>query len=254
MTRSPRIALVTGGAKRIGKAIVEDLAANGWAVVIHYNRSQNEAEFLADAIRAAGGSAAIAKADLADAAAAAGLIEAAEKALGKPRLLVNNASIFERDAVGALDSARFARQIAINLTAPIFLTQAFVAALPEDEEGNVVNLIDQRVWKLTPRFFSYQLSKSALWTATQTLAQALAPRVRVNAIAPGPALRNERQPEQKFRRLAGAVPLRHGPDLAEFGRTVRYFVENRSITGQMIALDGGQHLAWQTPDIAELDD
>lgn len=242
-------ALVTGGAKRIGRAIVEELAAGGWAVAIHANRSHAEAADLAALIVANGGRAAAVTADLADLASLPGLVAEATGALGAIDVLVNSAAIFEDDGIGRLDPGRFRRQMTVNLEAPVFLTDAFVAALPGDCEGNVVNVIDQRVWKPVPDFLSYQLSKSALLAATIAMAQRLAPRVRVNAIGPGPSIRSFRQEQADFDRQVAAIPLRRGPGLAEFGRTVRYFVETPSVTGQMIALDGGQHLAWRTPDV-----
>lgn len=253
MNNTLPVALVTGSAKRIGRAIAEDLAAHGWAVAIHYNHSQIDADATVAGIVSQGGKAVALKADFDDPACAPGLVAAAEAALGKPRLLVNNASIFEADAVGSLDLPLYERQMRVNLTTPVFLAEAFARALPGDAEGNIVNIVDQRVWRPTPRFFSYHLSKAALWAATETMAQALAPRIRVNAIGPGPSVKNERQSDDMFRQQTEAVLLRRGPELAEFGRTVRYLVENRSITGQMIALDGGQHLGWETPDNAELD-
>ena len=173
-------------------------------------------------------------------------------AFGPPSLLVNNASVFEEDHLGSLTPGQFNRQMTINFASPVFLTQAFAAALGDDE-GCVVNLTDQRALRTAPTYFSYQMSKSALWTATRTMAQALAPRIRVNAIAPGPVLRNVLQPTEHFDAQTGHLPLRRGPDLSEFGRTVRYLVENRSVTGQMIALDGGQHLVWDTPDMADFE-
>ena len=248
------VALVTGGARRIGRAIVEDLAAHGWAVAIHYNSSGIDAEALARTIRESGGRAAAVGADLADPGAVTGLINAAEAILGKARLLVNNASMFVADRGGALESALFDRQMQVNLRAPLFLTEAFARALPDGVEGNVVNLIDQSVWKPTPKNFSYQLAKSALWTATEMHAQALAPKVRVNAIAPGPTFKHTRQTDAEFAARVASIPLKRGPDPAEFGRTIRFLVENRSITGQMIGLDGGQHLAWETPDVSGPDD
>jgi NAD(P)-dependent dehydrogenase (short-subunit alcohol dehydrogenase family) len=240
------VAIVTGGARRIGRAIVEDLAAHGWAVAIHFHSARGDAEELAAAIAARGGKAMAVGCDFAKGADVGSLIGTAAAALGPAVLLVNNASTFEKDTVGALDPARWERQMAVNLTAPVFLAEAFAGALPDGAEGNVVNLLDQRIWRTTPRDFSYQVSKSALHAATVTLAQALAPRVRVNGIAPGPALPNIRQDEERFRRKVAGVPLGRGPALAEFGATVRYLVETRSITGQVIGLDGGQHLAWRT--------
>ena len=161
--------------------------------------------------------------------------------------------MFQDDDVRDFNEELFDKHFAIHLKAPAILAEAMAAAnLPDDREGLIVNIIDQRVWKLTPRFFSYTLSKAALWTATQTMAQALAPRIRVNAIGPGPTLANERQKADDFARQAGAVPLERGPELAEFGATIRYLHDTRSVTGQMIALDGGQHLAWETPDVVNV--
>jgi NAD(P)-dependent dehydrogenase (short-subunit alcohol dehydrogenase family) len=254
MTDEKGIALVTGGARRIGRAIVEDLAKNGFAVAIHCRSSVDVAEALADDVRKQGGRAAVVTADLADLDAARALPAKAAAALGPLTLLVNNASIFEADGIGSLEAERFQRQMTVNLAAPVFLADAFAAQLPADRDGLVVNMIDQRAWKTTPHFVSYQLSKSGLLTATRTLAQALAPRIRVNAIGPGPTLPSPRQDPAEFRKQAEAVLLRHGPDLCEFGRTIRYLYETRSITGQMIALDGGQHLAWETPDVVGINE
>lgn len=249
MSEDRRVALVTGSGRRIGRAIAEDLARAGFAVAIHCNRSRAEADAVAAGITARGGSATVVQADLANLAIVPAIITRATAALGAPTLLVNNASIFEDDGIGAFDAERFQRQLAINLTAPVLLADAFATALPARERGLVVNIIDQRAWKTTPYYMSYQLSKSALLTATRTLAQALAPRIRVNAIGPGPTVPSPRQDPEDFRRQAEAVPLHHGPELAEFARTILYLYETRSITGQMIGLDGGQHLAWETPDV-----
>jgi len=249
MTAAARTALVTGGAKRIGKAIVEDLAAHGFAVAIHCNGSHQDAESLAEKIRKSGGRAAVVEADLTDPAATGGLIAEAAKALGPIGLLVNNASIFQDDSVETFDPAVAARHFAIHVNAPAILARRFAEALPAGEEGLIVNIIDQRVWRLTPRYFSYTLSKSALWTATRTMAQALAPYIRVNAIGPGPTLANTLQDGEDFGAQVDGLILKHGPALSEFGAAIRYLSEARSVTGQMIALDGGQHLAWQTPDV-----
>jgi NAD(P)-dependent dehydrogenase (short-subunit alcohol dehydrogenase family) len=249
MAGRERVALVTGGARRIGLAIVRDLAAHGWAVAIHCHRSAGAGEREAAAIRTAGGRAAVVEGDLADMAAVRGLLPAVKAALGPATLLVNNAALYLPDAVGGLDEDTWRRQFATNLQAPVWLAEAFAAQLPRGAEGNVVNLIDQRVWKLTPKMTSYTLSKAALWAATRTLAQALAPRIRVNAIAPGPTLPNERGGEDGLSGEAGGVLLERRVDLADFGRAVRFLVETRSMTGQMLALDAGQHLAWQTPDV-----
>jgi NAD(P)-dependent dehydrogenase (short-subunit alcohol dehydrogenase family) len=252
MATPPGIALVTGGARRLGRAISRDLASHGWAVAIHCNSSRNAADALAAEIAADGGRATVVVGDLRNLSDLPRLVYESETTLGKPSLLVNNASIFEEDAFGSLDPAAFERQMTINFTAPIFLAQAFAAALGNGE-GNVVNMVDQRAWRTAPTYFTYQMSKSALWAATRVMAQALAPRIRVNAIAPGPVLPSVRQEAGDFGAQLRHLPLGRGPDPAEFGRTVRYLVENRSITGQMIGLDGGQHLVWDTPDMAEFD-
>lgn len=236
-------ALVTGAARRIGRAIVEDLARHGWRVVIHHRASHADAAALVASIEASGGVAATVSGNLAHAEAPPRIVAEAAAAVGPLTLLVNSASMFERDTVGDLDRALWDHQLAVNLSAPVFLAEAFAGQLPPGAEGNVVNILDQRIWRPNPKYFSYQISKSALFAATETLALALAPRVRVNGIAPGPVLPNPDQSEERFARQVATVPLRRAPDLADFGRTVRYFVENRSITGTIVALDGGQHLA-----------
>ncbi|RDI59219.1 SDR family oxidoreductase [Microvirga subterranea] len=242
-------ALVTGGARRIGRHIVERLAREDYAVAIHCNRSSREAEEVATRIRSAGGQAAVVKADLADGAAVEGLVAAASAALGPLTLLVNNASIFEPDELTSLSHDAWERHFAINLRAPSFLARDFARQLPESAEGCIVNIVDQRVWKPTPQFFSYSLTKAALFAATRTMAQALAPRIRANAVGPGPTLANERQAEEDFGRQSRAVPLGHGGTPDEIAEAVLYLARARSVTGQMIAVDGGQHLAWETPDV-----
>lgn len=248
--RDRPVALVTGGARRIGRAVVEDLAAHGFDVAIHVRGARLEGEALAEAIAGAGGRAAVVEGDLTDPAAPEQVVAAAAAALGPVALLVNSASVFERDELGTLEPELYDQHMAIHTRAPIFAAQAMARLLPAGREGLVVNVIDQRVWKLTPQFFSYTLSKAALWSATQTMAQALAPRrIRVNALGPGPTLANTRQQAADFARQVAAVPLGRGPALEEFGRTIRFLWETPSVTGQMIALDGGQHLAWETPDV-----
>lgn len=249
MSMAARTALVTGGSRRIGRAIVEDLAAHGFAVAIHCNRSRGDADSLAAELTRSGARVAVVQADLTDAAEAEALIAKAVAKLGPLGLLVNNASIFADDSVETFDPEVSARHFAIHVSAPVLLTKHFAAALPSGSEGLVVNIVDQRVWRLTPRLFSYTLSKAALWTATQTMAQALAPVIRVNAIGPGPTLASERQDVSDFEAQVDGVILKRGPDLSEFGAAIRYLWDARSVTGQMIALDGGQHLAWQTPDV-----
>ncbi|QKD04568.1 SDR family oxidoreductase [Mesorhizobium loti] len=249
MSKATAAALVTGGAKRIGKAIVEDLAGHGFAVAIHANGSRDEANVVAAGINQSGGRAAVVGADLTDMDAVSDLVGQAEAVLGPISLLVNNASLFVDDSVEDFDWQAWDRHFAIHVKTPALLAQNFARSLPEGQEGLIVNIIDQRVWRPTPRYFSYALSKSALWTQTQMLAQALGPRIRVNAIGPGPTLKNVRQDDSDFdAQLAGLI-LKRGPELPEFGATIRYLWDARSVTGQMIALDGGQHLAWQTPDV-----
>lgn len=236
--------LITGSARRIGRAIAQDLAKNGWQVCIHYRRSADEAEALVADIHQAGGSAVALGADLAVEADVASLVPRCTEALGTPICLINNASEFLVDTVATMATETWDTHLDINLKAPVLLAKSLFLALPEDVEGNVINIIDQRVWKLTPDFFSYTISKAGLWTATRTLAQALAPRVRVNAIGPGPVLKSIHQTEDEFAREAASTLLNRGPSLEEIGAAVRFILASPSLTGQMIALDGGQHLTW----------
>ncbi len=251
--RTPlKTALVTGSAKRIGKAIVEDLAAHGFAVAIHAHQAVDEAEALGAAIRARGGKAAAITADLAETAGMENLMAKAVAAVGPVGLLVNNASIFKKDSLDSFDEDIWDRHFALHVKAPSILARDFAAQLPKGHSGLIVNIIDQRVWAPNPRFYSYMLSKAALLMATKTMAQALAPAIRVNGIGPGPTLPNERQNQSDFEAQVEALLMRSGPELGEFGRTIRFLFDTPSITGQMIALDGGQHLAWETPDILEI--
>ena len=249
MPEPVRTALVTGGGARIGKAIVRDLAAHGWTVAIHANSSAASAEAEAARIAGDGGRAAVIQADLADLDAVRTILRQANDKLGPVTLLVNNAGIFLKDAISELDAQIWETQFAVNLRAPVFLAEAFAAQLPDDHEGNIVNMIDHRVLKLRPDMTSYTLAKSALWTATRTLAQALAPQIRVNGIGPGPVLPNPHEGEAGLADEAEGTPLERPVDIADFGRAIRFLVETRSMTGQMLALDSGQHLAWRTPDI-----
>ncbi len=237
-------ALITGAAHRIGRAIAHGLAGDGWAVAVHYSKSEAGARALVAEINAGGGRAAALDADLADEARTAQLIERASAALGPLTLLVNNAAAFERDDALTATRAGWDLHMETNLRAPFVLTQAFARALPDGVDGNVINLLDQRVRNLTPYFTSYTLSKAGLWTLTRTLALALAPRIRVNGIGPGPTLPSARQSAQEFARQQAATPLRRGTDPGEIYRAVQFILESPSLTGQMIALDGGQHLDW----------
>ncbi|MBM6592765.1 SDR family oxidoreductase [Microvirga sp. BT291] len=243
------MALVTGGARRIGKAISETLARHGYAVAIHCHNSGTEAACVKSHIEAQGGRAAVIRTDLSDPAAAGSLMEEAEAALGPVTLLVNNASEFEPDGIGSLDVARWDRHFSVNLRLPVFLADAFASRLPAGRDGAIVNIIDQRVLKPTPHFLSYALTKAGLFAATRTLAQALAPRIRVNGVGPGPTLANSRQDSEDFRRQTDALLLRRGPSPEDIADAVLYLARARSVTGQMIAVDGGQHLAWETPDV-----
>ena len=240
----PKAALVTGGAKRIGRALVLALAEDGFAVAIHHHRSQQEAAALADEIAGKGVKAVALAADLADEAAVKRLLPAAEAALGPIGVLVNNASIFGNDMLGTATRESWDAHMAINLRAPFVLTQEFAARLPKDAGGAVVNLIDERVWSLTPYFVSYTLTKSALWTLTRTAALALAPRIRVNGIGPGPTLPSPRQTTTQFIDRVRAMPLRRGTSPQEVAAALRFILAAPAMTGQMIALDGGEHLGW----------
>ncbi len=241
--------LVSGGARRIGRAIVLDLALNGWDVAVHYRSSSEEAEEVVREIRAFGRSAEAIGADLSDAGECDSLIASAADAIGPLTLLVNSASLFQPDTAHNLTAESFDRHFGVNLRAPLQFARDFAAQPGLDGERNIINIIDQRVWQLTPHYLTYTASKYALWGATRTLAQAFSPQIRVNAIGPGPTLANERQSTEQFADEAGATPLGQGPGLSEFGAAIRFIVDTPSMTGQMIALDGGQHLAWCTPDV-----
>jgi len=243
------VALVTGGARRIGRAIVERLAEAGYAVAIHCGSARAEAQALADAIIQRGGRAIVVQADLVDPAAVAALVPSVEAALGPVTLLVNNASSFLIDEVTAIDVATWNRQFSINLRAPSVLAGALANHLPEGRHGAIVNIIDQRVWKLTPQYYSYTLTKAALLTATKTMAQALAPRIRVNAVGPGPTLPNPHDGPEAMEQEAAGTLLQRTIDPREIAEAVLYLAQARAITGQMVAVDAGQHLGWRTPDI-----
>lgn len=243
----PRAALVTGAARRIGRAIALDLARHGWAVAVHYQSSGAAAAEAVREIEAVGGRAVALQADLAREAESAALVERARAAVGPLGCLVNSASTFELDTVETADRASWDRHIEPNLRAPLVLTQAFARQLPAGLGGAVINLLDERVWNLTPYFLSYTLAKSGLWTLTRTLALALAPRIRVNGIGPGPALPSPRQTDEQFARQCAMMPLGRGTTPAEICAAVQFILAAKAMTGQMIALDGGQHLGWAQP-------
>jgi NAD(P)-dependent dehydrogenase (short-subunit alcohol dehydrogenase family) len=244
---SARTALVTGAARRIGRAIALDLAADGWAVAIHYNRSEADARDAVAEVSRAGGRAVALRADLSREDEVLALVPAATAALGPLTCLVNNASQFEMDRIESVTRASWDRHLETNLRAPVVLSQAFARQLPADATGNIINMLDERVWKPTPYFLSYTVSKMGLWTLTQTLALALAPRVRVNGIGPGPTLPSARQTQEQFEAQCRALPLGRGTTPAEICAAVRFILSAPAMTGQMIALDGGQHLAWALP-------
>ncbi|HXQ13748.1 MAG TPA: SDR family oxidoreductase [Caulobacteraceae bacterium] len=240
-------ALVTGAARRIGRTLALRAAALGYAVAIHHRRSEAEANAVKAEIEAAGGEAVVVAADLADVGVATPLIDTARAAIGPLTLLVNNASLFEDDRIETLTAATWDAHMAVNLRAPVLLAQAFGRQAPEG--SLIVNLLDQRVWRPTPQFFSYAVSKAGLWQATRMLAQALAPRIRVNAIGPGPTLPSIHQSEAAFAAEADRVPLKRRATPEEIADALAYLIDAPSVTGQMIAVDAGQHLAWRTPDV-----
>ena len=225
-----------------GAAIARDLADHGWQVAVHYRNSRAEAERLVAELGAAGRRAVALCADLSDAGAAHALVDACCASLGAPTCLINNASEFRHDDLATLTHELWAAHMDVNLEAPVLLARALARRLPAQAAGNVINIIDQRVWRLTPEFFSYTLSKAALWTATRTMALHYAPRIRVNAIGPGPSLPERGQSEDAFRAEQRRLPLERGPELDEFTAAALFFLGAPSVTGQMIALDGGRHL------------
>lgn len=240
----PRTALVTGAARRLGRAMALELAHQGFAVGVHYSRSGDEARALVAEIFAMGGRAAAFCAELADEAQVRALPGLVAAALGPVGVLVNNASAFERDEAVSATRAGWDLHMEVNLRAPFVLTQGLARDLPSKARAVVVNLLDQRVWNLTPHFATYTLSKAGLWTLTQTLALALAPRIRVAAIGPGPALPSVRQSTQQFADQCASTPLGRGTSPAEVAAALRFILASPSYTGQMVALDGGQHLQW----------
>ena len=259
MTAISGAALVTGAAQRIGRAIALDLAERGHDVVIHYAGSADEALKTAEDARALGVKAAALHADLLDRDAVSALVPQAVEAIGSPlRILVNNASIFEHDTIHNATHDNWDRHMGSNLFAPLFLSQAFAAQVPggarddRDEpvaSAAIVNLIDMRVRKPTPEFMTYSLAKSGLWALTKTMAQALAPNIRVNGIGPGPTLQGGRQTAEHFRDQRAATILERGSNPEEITGAVRFLLSNHGVTGQLLCVDGGQHLGWETPDV-----
>lgn len=252
-------ALVTGGAQRLGRAMALALAEDGFDVAVHFNGSWVAADETVALIGQTGRSAVALQADLLDETQTGPLVGQAAAALDGPlTLLVNNASLFEQDTLADATRTGWDRHFESNLRAPFVLTQAFAAQAPaaaRDDAGEpvasalVVNMVDQRIRKLTPDFITYTLAKTALWTFTQTAARALAPAIRVNAIAPGPTLKGARQSPEHFAEQRAATILERGANPEDIAGALRYFVSAKAVTGQVICVDGGQHLAWKTPDV-----
>ena len=243
----PKAALVTGAGQRIGRACALALAAEGYAVAVHYRHSGQAAKTVVAEIEGNGGRAMAFAADLADEAAVTRLVPEATAALGPIGVLVNNASVFENDTVDTATREGWDAHLSVNLRAPFVLIQEFARLLPAQSGGCIVNLLDERVWNLTPYFVSYTLSKAGLWTLTQTLALALAPRIRVNGIGPGPTLPSPRQNHEQFLQQSRSMPLQRGTAPEEIAAALRFILAAPAMTGQMIALDGGQHLGWAQP-------
>ncbi|HEY2659081.1 MAG TPA: SDR family oxidoreductase [Caulobacteraceae bacterium] len=247
MTTSRGVALITGAPRRIGRVLALAAAEAGYDVAVHARALDEDARSLADAVDSLGRHSVLMQADLADPHAPTDLIAWAQDALGPLTLLVNNASLFEDDRIDSLTAESWSAHMNTNLRTPIFLAQAFAAQAPAG--SLIVNILDQRVLRPTPQFFSYALSKAALWEATRMMAQGLAPRVRVNGIGPGPTLPSIHQSAAEFAAEAANIPLQRRATPDEIAQALRYLIDARSVTGQMIAVDGGQHLGWRTPDI-----
>ena len=241
----PKNALVTGAARRIGRAIVLDLARAGWSVAVHYQHAEAEANSLISEVLDSGGFAIALNADLCNDEQTSNLLPVAEAALGKITCLINNASTFERDTVKTATRESWDLHMEVNLRAPFLLSQAFVQALPNGILGNIINIIDQRVWNLTPDFTTYTLSKAGLWGLTQILARALAPKVRVNGIGPGPTLQSVHQSTEQFADEWAALPLARQVKPEDICRAVRFILDSPVVTGQMVAIDAGQHMGMQ---------
>ena len=244
-------ALITGAARRLGRQIALVLASEGWDIAVHYLSSESDALSLSADVQGMGRRCGLVRADLAIESEVQGIVGRAEACVGPVRVLVNCASVFEDDRVETATRASWDRHLETNLRAPFVLSQAFAARVGEGEDGCIVNLIDQSILRLTPQFISYTVSKAGLWTLTQTMAQALAPRIRVNAVAPGPSLKASHQSQANFDRQVQSTLLKRpsGPD--QIAAAVSYLVSARAVTGQMIAVDSGQHLSWSAGDFVE---
>jgi NAD(P)-dependent dehydrogenase (short-subunit alcohol dehydrogenase family) len=241
--------LVTGAAKRLGRAIALDLARDGWDVAIHYNSSEADAASAVDEARKAGRRAASVKADLGREDDVVTIVERAAAAIGPLTALVNSASLFQADDWQSATRESWDAHMAVNLRAPFVLSQRFARQLPDGADGAIVNLLDQRLFKPGPEYISYATSRAGLYWLTTTLAQALAPRIRVNAVAPGPTLKAASQSPAEFVQERRATILGRGSDPQDISDAVRYLLSAKAVTGQTIAVDGGQHLIWKTQDM-----
>ena len=252
-------ALVTGAGARLGQAMALYLGQRGYDVAVHYAGSEAGAQDTVAQLQAMGRQGAALQADLLDESATYGLVDRAVDALGGPlTCLINNASIFEHDTIATATRDSWDRHLGSNLRAPFVLTQQFATQAPDpvmDDNGEpmaqalVINMLDQRIHKLTPEFMTYTIAKMGLWAMTRTTAQALAPKIRVNGIGPGPTLRGGRQSEEHFGKQRAATILQRGANPADITAALGYFLDAPALTGQMLAVDGGQHLAWETPDV-----
>jgi NAD(P)-dependent dehydrogenase (short-subunit alcohol dehydrogenase family) len=240
--------IITGGATRIGAAIAEKLSGPNVEIVIHYNKSKSKAEKLKKKLSLMGSKIYLIKGDLSKETDLNKIIKFAKNKLKYFDCLINNASLFENDKIENFTSDSWGRHLRTNLRTPALLSKVF-AKNTKSKNNNIINIIDQRVFKLTPFFFSYTISKTGLYTLTKTSAMSLAPNVRVNGIAPGPTLKNKRQNDKHFKKQYLATPLKKQVNVDEICNAVDFFIENRSITGQVIAIDSGQSLNWQTTDI-----
>jgi NAD(P)-dependent dehydrogenase (short-subunit alcohol dehydrogenase family) len=240
--------IITGGATRIGAAISKKLSGPGVEIVIHYNKSKSSAEKLKKELSKSETKVYLVKGDLSKEKDVKKIVKFAKSKLKYFDCLVNNASLFENDKIENFTTNSWGRHLRTNLRAPALLSKEF-AKNTKSSNNNIINIIDQRIFKLTPFFFSYTISKTGLYTLTKTSAMSLAPNIRVNGIAPGPTLKNKKQTEKHFRKQYLATPLKRQVDLKEICNAVDFLINNRSITGQVLAIDSGQNLNWQTPDI-----
>jgi NAD(P)-dependent dehydrogenase (short-subunit alcohol dehydrogenase family) len=243
---APKRVLITGSARRIGRSLALDFANHGWDVAIHYKTSADAAADVVTQIKSRGVEATALACDLSNTNEVTSLVDRAAETLGPITCLINNASEFRFDSIADLTPEGWDLHLDINLKAPVFLAQALARNLPPGTPGNVINIIDQRVWNLTPEFFSYTVSKAGLWSATRMLAQALAPALRVNAIGPGPVLKSIHQTEDDFAEEVQSTLLQRGSSPEEIAAAVRFILDCPAMTGQMLALDGGQHLTWSS--------